>query len=182
MNAAGTTTNVRLMIAKVHLGAKELGLDEDTRRELMARVTGKRSAAEMTPTELGRVLDEYRARGWRPGQRTVRKPAPVARPSRQPADHPVARKARALWLSLHQLGAIRDPSETALETFARRQAGCAAMRFMDQGQGFKLIEGLKAIAERHGWDQDVGQLEGEEAATLLRRRLADLIDARAAEA
>lgn len=171
----------RSMIAKVHLGAKELALDEATRRDLMERVTGHRSAADCTDRQLGEVLDEYKRRGWKPGVVAGGRPArPAGEAARRaPADHPVARKARALWISLYHLDVISNPSERALEAFAKRQLKVDALVWADQGQGFRLIEALKAMAERAGWSQDVGDLRGEEAADLLRRRLDALLAERA---
>ncbi|MBI1407320.1 MAG: DUF1018 domain-containing protein [Caulobacter sp.] len=162
------------MIAKVHMGAKALGLDDDTRRALMVRVGGKSSAAEMTTAELGKVLDEYRRQGW-----GASKPA---RLKKKAADHPVAGKARAMWISLHQLGVVRDPSETALEAFARRQLQVEVFQWADQGLAYKLIEALKAMAERAGWSQDVAGLKGRAAVGELKRRLAVLIALREGEA
>lgn len=184
--AAAVSPARRGMIAKVHLGAKELGLQEDARRDLMQRVTGKRSAADCTDAELDAILADYKAKGWTPtvlrGGRPAR-PAGEAAPFRRPAaDHPVARKARAMWISLHQLGVVENPSEKALEAFARRQMGGDALAFADQSKGYKLIEALKRIAERVGWSQDVDDLEGEEAAELLKARLQVLINAKAEKA
>lgn len=170
----------RSMIAKVHLGAKQLGLDEETRRALMERVAGHRSAADCTDRQLGAILDEYKRRGWTPSViRGGRPPRPEGEPvRRQAADHPVARKARALWISLHRLGVVSNPSERALEAFAKRQLKVDRLQWADQGKGYRLIEALKAMAERAGWSQDVGDLEGEEAGQLLQRRLEQLLEER----
>ncbi len=162
------------MIAKVHLGAKDLRLDDETRRDLMARVTGKRSAADCTDDELDAVLAEYRARGWTPtvklGGKPARKgPAPARRAA---ADHKVAGKARAMWISLHQLGVVRSPSEASLEAFARRQLGVAALQWADQGVGYRLIEAMKAMADRAGWDQDLTGIPPRNHLKTLMRRLA----------
>lgn len=175
----------RSMIAKVHLGAKELGLADDVRRDLMQRLTGKRSAADCSDDELDAILADYRAKGWKP---TVLGGGKAARPARDAgttfrrpaADHPVARKARAMWISLHQLGVVQNRSEQALEAFARRQLKIDALVWADQSQGFRLIEALKAMAERAGWSQDVGDLEGAEAGELLQARLRVLLNAREA--
>jgi phage gp16-like protein len=162
------------MIAKVHLGAKDLRLDEDTRRDLMERVTGKRSAADCTDDELDAVLAEYRARGWSPtvvrgGKPARNGPAPARRAA---ADHPVALKARAMWISLYDLGVVRNSSEAALEAFARRQLGVAALQWADQSMGYRLIEALKAMAERAGWPQDLTGHPPRNHLRVLIRRLA----------
>lgn len=162
------------MLAKVHLGAKDLGLNDDTRRDLLERVTGFRSAADCTDDQLDAVLAEYRARGWAPTVVKGGKPARVgAAPTRRArADHPVAGKARALWISLYQLGVVRNPSEASLEAFARRQLGVAALQWADQSMGYRLIEALKAIAERHGWPQDLVGIPPRNHLKALMRRLA----------
>ena len=71
----------------------------------------------------------------------------------KPAQHPVAGKARALWISLYQLGAVQNPSEAALEAFAKRQTGCDKLVWMKQSEGYRLVEALKSWAVREGWQQ-----------------------------
>jgi phage gp16-like protein len=136
----------RVMIAKVHVAKKELGLLDDDYRAMLIRVTGKPSSAQCSPAELRALLDEMKAKGFKAKPATGRRGGAAAA-----ADHPVARKARALWVSLHHLGAIANPSEQALEAFARRQLKVAKLQWADQAQGYKLIEALKAIGERNGW-------------------------------
>lgn len=155
------------MLAKVHLGAKELGLDEETRRDLMARVTGKRSASDCSEAELHKVLEEYRRLGWKPaGSKSVKVSS-----QRRPATSPFARKARALWISLHQLGAIRDPSDKALEAFGRRQLGVDRLQWADEGQSYRLVEALKAMAVRAGWEQDLAGIKPARQIWTLKARL-----------
>jgi phage gp16-like protein len=138
----------RALLAKVHLARKELALDEEDYRAVIRRVTGLSSAADASIPQLEACVAEFQRLGW--GQRppAARKP----RSGRRPADHPVARRARALWISLWQLGAVDSPAESALEAFARRQLGCEALQWADQGRASALIEALRAIAKRHGWD------------------------------
>lgn len=148
-NAAPATfdrsaTRRRAMLAKVHLAKKQLMLDEDDYRQILLEETGRPSAADCTEAELERALRRFEALGF--------KPLPKSGTSR-PAQHPVARKARALWISLYHLGAVRSPDEKALEAFARRQLGCERLVWANQSQGYRLIEALKAMAERHGWSQ-----------------------------
>jgi phage gp16-like protein len=70
-------------LAAIHIAQKQLDLDDDAYRALLARVTGRRSAREMDLGELRRVLDEMRRalRALQPrkaacrGQPTVDAPA-----------------------------------------------------------------------------------------------------------
>jgi phage gp16-like protein len=158
----------RAMLAKVHLAKKELGLADDDYRAVLLDVAGVASAGDCTEAQLVDVLDRFKARGFQA------KAGATARADRgrapRPADRPTARKARALWISLHQLGAIANPSEHALEAFAQRQLGCERLQWADQSLAYRLIEALKAIAERHGWSH-----EHKPSLLALKRRLADAI-------
>jgi len=171
-------------IAKVQIARKELRLDDEAYRAMLQRLTGRRSAADCTVAQLGRVLDEMKAKGWKPtvvsGGELQAGVRPAASPAR-PANSPVARKARALWISLHQLGVVRDPSEKALEAFAKRQLGVERLAWADQAQAYRLIEALKAMAERAGWSQDLTGVPELLHTKFLQMRLQLLLDARSAE-
>ena len=171
----------RAAMAKVHIARKELGLDEDTYRDVLARVTGRTSSADCSDAQLGQVLEEFKALGWTPkvvaggklrGRKgTVVMDDPLSPYRHHPADHPSAKKARALWLSLWNLGEVRDPSEAALESFARRQLKVERLQWADQALVYKLIEALKAMAERAGWSQDLSGVAGPGQIRTLKRRL-----------
>ena len=53
------------LIAKVKIAQSQLGLDDDTYRELLEGVVGKRSAAKMTDTELLRVIEVMKSKGFK---------------------------------------------------------------------------------------------------------------------
>jgi len=153
----------RAMLAKVHLAKKQLGLSDDDYRAVLMRVAGAMSAADLDERGLAAVIAEFSAKGFTakarfPGQSRA-------------ADHPSARKARALWISLHQLGEIKNPSEPALEAFAARQMRVERLQWANQGQCYKLIEALKAIATRAGWDQSTEGLSPAARPRELKRRL-----------
>lgn len=158
MTAARATSPRRSanpLLAKVHLAKKELRLTDEHYRDVLELVTGQRTAAGLVAAQLVSVLKAFEAKGFKPqvvaGARPARASAPKA--GRRPADHPVARKARALWISLHQLGVVENGSEQALEAFCKRQLGVDALQWADQAHAEPLIKGLKAMAERAGWSQ-----------------------------
>lgn len=157
--AAKPAADPRLVAMRkaVQAARRALNLDDDTYRAALERITGKTSSTACSRAELGAVLDFFNGRSSGPavieGGRSAE--APAARRSPAKADHPSAGKARAMWLSLYELGVVRDASEPALEAFARRQLGCERMQWMDQGLNYKLIEALKAMAERNDWSQDL---------------------------
>ncbi|WEK38661.1 MAG: regulatory protein GemA [Candidatus Brevundimonas colombiensis] len=169
----------RAAIAKVKIAAKELGLDDDTYRAMLARITGQSSAAHCSEAQLARVLDEMKAKGWKP--RIVQGGRKGPRSKVQPAQSRMAKKARAMWISLHQLGAVRDPRESALEAFGRRQLGVDKLVWADEGQAYRLIEALKAMAERAGWGQDLYLVPRDQHVAVLKARLEAALAARRAE-
>lgn len=163
----------RAAIAKVQIARKELRLDDPTYRALLERITGKTSSADCTVEQLGLVLDEFKAKGWKPVLKAGSSPGQtgVSPKKPQPADHPVAKKARAMWISLWQLGVVRERSEQALEAFAARQLHVDRLQWADQAQGYKLVEALKAMAERAGWSQDLAGVPADVQVRLLKERL-----------
>lgn len=153
----------RALLAKIHVALKELGLTDDDYRAVLFRVTGKASATACSDSKLEEVVKELQAKGFKP------------KPKAHAADHPVARKARALWISLHHLNVISNPAEEALEAFARAQLRVEKLQWANQSQGYKLIEALKAMAERAGWEQTIDPVAKVGATLILQKRLVDAI-------
>jgi phage gp16-like protein len=147
--APGSQTSTALRAH--HAMARELALASDSRRALIERICpGKTSAGDLSLAELDRVNAELRRLGA--GQKKGRRPRPA--PDREA---PVA-LARAIWISLHQLGAIEDPSDDALDAFARRQTKRATptdeglpLAWCTADEWPAIVEALWAIADRHGW-------------------------------
>ncbi|MGE4321735.1 MAG: gp16 family protein [Sphingobium sp.] len=146
----------RTLIGMVHIAPKQLNMDDDDYRAVMLRVTGRLSAKDCTEAELERLVAEFRRLGF--------SAAPRKAGGARRADHPLARKARVMWISLAHLCAVREEPDAAiradkgLEAFARRQLQCTRFQWADQNKGEKLVEALKKWAERHGWDQSQGKL------------------------
>lgn len=134
----------RAMLAKVQIARQQLRIAEDDYRQILMDETGKLSCKDLDESGLAKVLKRMERLGF--------KAVPKGGKSRV-ADYPMARKARALWISLHQLGVVRNPSEQAFEAFACRQLHCEVFTWARQSEGYKLIEALKDMAQRAGWDQ-----------------------------
>lgn len=166
----------RSLIAKVHIAKAQLGLADDDYRAVLLRVGGFLSAADCSDADLIAVLKEFEAKGF------SAKPKVAAVGKRRPADHPSARKARALWISLYQLGAVHNRSEKALEAFAARQLKVERLQWANQGQAYKLIEALKDMAQRAGWDQNLAGVRPEAGVLVLKRRLVDALLAKLVDA
>ncbi|CAN5549947.1 hypothetical protein BH09PSE4_BH09PSE4_21200 [soil metagenome] len=159
------TAHRRGLIAKVHIAKTQLGLDEDDYRAVLLRVAGRMSAKDCTVAELEEVVAEFSRQGF----------TAKAKTGVRHADHPSALKARALWISLHQLGVVQNPSEQALEVFACRQCGVARFHCFDHARAYKLTEALKAMADRAGWSQDLTGVKPEMTVRVLKRRLVEAL-------
>lgn len=138
------TQHRRVMLAKINIGRQQIGMVEDDYRQVLFEETGKTSLKECSDAQLDAMVGRLKQLGF--------KPIPKGG-GRGAAQHPMARKARALWISLHHLGAVKNPSEEALEAFAKRQIGCEKLVWARQSDAYRLIEALKAMATRHGWRQ-----------------------------
>lgn len=122
-------------IAKIHVLAKNAGLDEDCRRALMASVTGKRSARDLTSREAALVIDRLKEL---PGAASKGVRGAVA------IDGPYGPKLRALWISAYNLGVVRDRTDAAMLSFVERQTGISRTRWLrDAADARAAVEGLK---------------------------------------
>lgn len=161
----------------LHAMAREVGLDDDARRDVIERVTGRRSARDLSVSELSSVLDHLRGLGAGRGGRlragrasgsvkaaramgmakhnearrrdAVREPPPPG--DAMPAGEPWVAKARVLWLSLWHLGELADSSEAALRAFCRRQTGIDALAWVSPEQATQIIDALKDWCGRAGF-------------------------------
>jgi phage gp16-like protein len=136
------------LYGKIEVAKKQLGLDEDAYRDLLAaRYAGKRSRRQLGNAQLVDLVEHFKSLGF--------KASPPTRKAgtRAQADSPEHRKMRALWLTLYHLGVIEDASEAALAGFARRvtggkETGVATLHWVRGQDAFKTIEALKARAAR----------------------------------
>ncbi|MFM5241187.1 gp16 family protein [Aeromonas rivipollensis] len=147
-----STERTRL-IRLVQVGRRSLGLDEETYRELLTQQSGKRSAAELTLQELDKVLLAMKAVGFKP---TVKRPVKVTVSKRfSPARGAPVKTAeigviRAIWITMHRHGLLRDGSESALNHYVERQTvrlnngiGVAEVAWLSEALAYPVLESLK---------------------------------------
>ncbi len=136
-----TTSPIRRgLIAKIHVAKKQMGMDEDSYRAMLRR-HGTDSASTMSLEQLESVLQEMQAKGFKPTP-------PKKAGARKQADGEAVKKIRALWLFLHQIGAVNNPTEAALAVYAKRMVGVDDLRWVDGTRSTRLIETLKNWAVR----------------------------------
>lgn len=131
-------------LAAIHVARKQLGLDDDTARDLYARVTGKRSLRDMSAGEQDRVVQELRRQGFKTAKKGL--------------EGPFAKKLQALWIAAWNLGVVEDNSDAALLAFVKRQTNIDHTRFLlDAEDAAKAVDAIKGWVSRvAGVDWTVG--------------------------
>lgn len=129
------------LLAKIHIQQKDLALTEDSYRDILERITGHRTAAVCSDQQLYGVLKEFDRLGAGGNKRQHGRPI---------ANSPMARRCRALWLSLWNLDELDSGTEKALATFVKRQTGREDMRFCNAEQFASVIDALKDWCRRCG--------------------------------
>jgi len=139
-------SNRQRLILLIHVAKRDLSMDDETYRAILQRIGKKASSADLTIPELEKVLEHLKRSGFK--VRSKAKPA-QAKSSRPLAQDGASKKIRALWLFLHELGAVKNPSEEALAAYVKRIAGVDALQWINGEQAERLIETMKKWAMRY---------------------------------
>mgnify|MGYP003593309142 CR=1 FL=1 len=137
------------LIRLIHVAKRDLSMDDDTYRAILQRIGKKASSADLTIPELEKVLEHLKRSGFKVRSKNKSAPKPAqAKQSRPLAQDLESKKIRALWLFLHELGAVKNPSEEALAAYVKRIAGVDALQWISGQQAERLIETMKKWAMR----------------------------------
>lgn len=128
-------------LAKIHIARKDLGLSDDLYRDILREAGKVESAADLDWRGRAAVLARFKELGWK--ATAGKKAAKPGKTSRPLADDPQSKMMRGLWIELHQLGAVRDPSEAALAAFAKRHTKVDDLSWASGKKASKVIEALK---------------------------------------
>lgn len=131
------------LIKLIHVARRELQMEDDTYRLMLAGIReldGVTSTADLSVPNLMKVLDVLKQKGF--------KVRPNKAGKRPKADDRQSKKIRSLWLALHDLGAVRNPSEEALANFVQGRTGVAALQWLTTVQASQVIEHLKQWQSR----------------------------------
>lgn len=133
--------NRKKVLAQIHIARKQLALDEDTYRQMLATVTGgKRSCSDCNVAELYQVLQHMKDRGFK------------ARPKKRVAQHPgiphnldsepMLQKVEAL------LAELKAPWSYA-DAIAKQQTGIAKVAWLKKPENLRgLIAALDVELEK----------------------------------
>lgn len=124
---------------KIHVLARELGMDDDLLHEYVSMITGKESLRELSTLDAIRVIDGMEGKkGYAAGDRIS------------------YRQERFIETLMGQLGwtdADGAPDKKRLDGFVRKQYGLEDSRWMTRGIASKVIEGLKNLKARQRGEQ-----------------------------
>lgn len=132
-------------IAIINIAKGQLGLDDDTYRALLLRVTGLASLRQMSERQRIDVVEELKRRGFRVQSGGRKLPASVK---------PYVRLIYALWAKCHRLGVIEDGSRPALRAFCKRfvahgyDKAVVDPDLLSYAQAEPIIEALKKMEAR----------------------------------
>lgn len=131
----------RRQIAAIHAAAKELHMDEDTRRALIERVTGARSSADLDGPGRAAVLAELRRLGA--GRVGHARPHP---------GRPRNMAARPMLARIEQLLADMKLTWAYADGIARRMFGIERLSFADAPKLRAVIAALYVEQKRRAAD------------------------------
>jgi hypothetical protein len=138
-------------LARIHIAAKDLGLDDVVYRQILINETGKRSAADLTYGQARTVIEYFESAGWKPknegsGFNVEHRTLNIERPSGQKNGFASPRELRmiqGMWADLSY--APKDRQQGALREFLSRKFGCSDLRFLSDIGAQKVINALVAM-------------------------------------
>ena len=131
------------LIQLIHVGKKQLGLDDELYREVLENTTGKSSSKLLTEAQLEAVLDRMKQLGF-----TVESKDKTG--VQNLADDVQSKLIRHLWLQLHSAGQIRNGSEQALAKFVENRVHVSALQFLSSKHADMIINHLREWCKRTG--------------------------------
>lgn len=142
-----TASQKAKLVRLLHVAKTQLMMSDVEYRAQLATVSnGKTSSKALSVPELEEALRGMKARGF-----VVTINCKQSKPDLPIYDdNGQAKMIRGLWLELHQIGAVRDPSERALANFVKRMTGVAHPRFLSTDHASVVIEQLKKWLQRVG--------------------------------
>lgn len=131
----------RRELAMIHIAKQQLGMAEESYRAILWTIARVESAGDLDWAGRKQLLEHMRKCGFKPRP-------PKRAGERELAEDEQSKKIRAMWLELHKVGIVKDPSEGALNKWVKRMTGVDSLRWVQPGQKGQLIEALKKWNDR----------------------------------
>lgn len=145
--------DAKRLLQLVQIGRRDLRLAEEDYRALLEGITGARSAKGLRADQLNLVVDAMKRLGFKP---MVKRPVKGSKQQRLSPAHGTPVKTaeigviRAVWITMHRHGLLRDGSETALNHYVARQTmrlnkgvGVAEVAWLSEVLAYPVLESLK---------------------------------------
>lgn len=145
------TQERKILLGKIHIAKKTLGLDEDTYRSIIFAAVGKTSGKDCTDRQLLKVVKAFEAKGWKHRKNPNRyRKVPTGRADLE--------KIYALWGQLQDMGVVKSTNLVDLDKWVSRMTGGkrSSAQFLEESWAQKIIECLKqwiAREERRGYNE-----------------------------
>jgi len=133
----------RAALAKIHIAKKELALDDEAYRDVLKRVTGKRSSKDLNDYQVNQLFREFKRLGWKPKK------------THRPAVRPQVRLIYALWGVLHKGGEVESGSARSCEAWVKRMIGEDLTPWTPPETCNHIIESLKQWIFRAGLEREL---------------------------
>jgi len=119
-------------LAKIHIAKKDLGLDDDTYRDILWTICRAKSSADLDSTKRFKLLAHFRHLGWKP-----------TRTKKKKITDPKESKIWSLLYQIRDLGEIQTVTKTTVRKQVEKFTGCSDVRFCTEAQKSHVIECLK---------------------------------------
>ncbi|MDI6755333.1 MAG: regulatory protein GemA [Thermodesulfobacteriota bacterium] len=138
---------VQKLLAKIHIAKKELGLDEETYREVLSSEFGVRSSKDLNNAKALKLIRFFREKGWVPKSKP--KKYDDQKGDIDSASPKQKRMIEVLWHNIY-----RGNSETLhLRQFLFNHFKVSDIRFLDKDKAHQAIEALKSMQKRRTMDE-----------------------------
>lgn len=140
-----TPQDTKKALAMVHLAKKDLRLDDDMYRNLLKDRFGVGSAKDLTPAQLGLLLDQFRQLGFKP--------------SKKPAEVKKGRNTGRLLAKIEALLAAKGQDEgrfvplSYAEGLLKKMTGVEKLEWATPEDLRKVVAALSVHNRRHGGRQ-----------------------------
>jgi len=129
-------------LAVIHIAKDELGLGDSEYRDLLAAWTGEESAGDMDEAQRHEVIENFKEMGFEPqSDRDERLEI-------GDDDKPQVKKIKQLWLKLHEVGAVTNPSLESLNAYVQRMTETDRVQWLGTTDASRVIEALKGWYSR----------------------------------
>lgn len=127
-------------LAQIHIAISQLGIEDETYRQLLHGMFGVDSSSKLNTKQRGELIANLKRKGFKP---KTAQGTPV-----RTSDDPQIKMIRGLWLELHDLGKVYNRDEAALQRWVQRQTKVARLEWLNGKQINTVIESLKEWRDR----------------------------------